>query len=178
MWNKKFPDLYQGDIREMERFFPNFKPLFSDDGRLDGWEGTVKPVPSHEDFILRINYSENYPQQMPKARVVSPDIFFLYYQGGRPNTHPHFNFDGTICPLFPPDKTWVAGKDSIAKYIGHCCVWLIGHLYWNEFGKWPLSEAPHEPRHLFYLMNGKDPCYCGSGKYYRDCHRKRDKKLI
>jgi len=47
-----------------------------------------------------------------------------------------------------------------------------GELYWN--GYWPGNAAPSGAAKHLATITPNDPCWCWSGKRYRDCHSKRE----
>jgi SEC-C motif len=42
---------------------------------------------------------------------------------------------------------------------------------------WPSSTSPALPRHLAKIGRN-DPCPCGSGKKYKDCHQKEGEAFL
>jgi hypothetical protein len=115
------------------------------------------------------------PPEHPRVRVVEPDISTRTYPG-----HPHFYRPDVICPLFPPEKTWSWHTHNLVDYLGHVAVWLLKSQIWiatrdaNGKGLWIGPDVPHDAETLLRLTAPDDPCHCGLGGKYKQCHRSQD----
>lgn len=115
------------------------------------------------------------PPQHPRVRVLEPLISQRTYPG-----HPHFYDLEVICPLFPPEKTWSWDTHNLADYLVHVAVWLLKSQVWiatheaTGQGIWIGPDVPHDAATLLRLVAPGDPCHCGSGRKYKQCHRQHD----
>lgn len=115
------------------------------------------------------------PPEHPRVRVIDPEISARTYRG-----HPHLYHPDVICPLFPPEKTWSWHTHNLVDYLGHVAVWLLKSQVWiatrdaNGKGLWVGPNVPHDPETLLRIVAPGDPCPCGSGRKYRQCHRPYD----
>jgi hypothetical protein len=127
------------------------------------------------DTASLLNAAIYGPPQHPRVRVIDPEISARSYPG-----HPHLYHLDVICPLFPPEKTWDWRTHNLTDYLGHVAVWLLKSQIWiatrdaNDKGLWIGPEVPHDAATLLRLTARDDPCHCGSGKKYRQCHRSHD----
>jgi hypothetical protein len=51
-----------------------------------------------------------------------------------------------------------------------------GDLYWN--GYWPGKSAPSGATNHLETIAANDPCWCWTGKRYKDCHRKMELGIV
>jgi hypothetical protein len=104
-----------------------------------------------------------------------PEISARTYRG-----HPHLYHPDVICPLFPPEKTWSWHTHNLVDYLGHVAVWLLKSQVWmatrdaNGKGLWIGPDVSHDAEMLLRLVAPGDPCHCGSGRKYKQCHRPHD----
>ena len=167
-WNIRRQDIYRRDMMAMRNRYPQFSPLVT--GKtVEGWVGDLKPLDSCDDkFRLKLLCHHNYPPTIPAMFIVKPDIFRRYARKG----HRHFYDNGAICTFFPPDKSWEAEENDISELIDFACIWLVGHLYWKEYGVWPLPEVnEHDPKRLRKMIRPNAPCFCGSGLTLKECRK-------
>ena len=117
----------------------------------------------------------------PMAQIINPEISVRTY----PN-HPHMYLgkgSSWACPLSPQDKSWKLCKGATVKYLDQVSLWLLKTMVWIStgagvagLGKWIGPDTSHEPMSLFKSIPPNNPCWCGSGICYRDCHRQSDMK--
>lgn len=128
---------------------------------------------SDQAFLLEATLHR--PPEHPRVRVLEPVISQRTYPG-----HPHLYDLEIICPLFPPEKTWSWNTHNLVDYLGHVAVWLLKSRVWiatrDQSGKgiWIGPDVPHDPETLLRIVAPGDPCPCGSGRKYRQCHREYD----
>lgn len=112
----------------------------------------------------------------PKARVRRPEISLVRYP-----KHPHLSFDGAgdawACPLSPNDTTWNWGEGATWDYLAQVAIWILKTEVWartgggiGDGGVWLGAAMPHELTYVLRNVGPDDPCRCGRGLRYLDCH--------
>lgn len=114
----------------------------------------------------------------PLARIINPEISAQTYP-----KHPHmYRGNGSwACPLSPQDKRWTWGKRATVSYLDQVAIWLLKTAVWIAtgagtagLGRWIGQDTSHEPDSLLHTIELNDPCWCGSGLYYKKCHMRDD----
>jgi hypothetical protein len=88
----------------------------------------------------------------------------------------HMFGDGSICPYAPWQPIWLWEEHTVVDYMGHTLGWLIKWMVWEQVGAWVGLEIDHDPRFLLRNIGSNKPCWCGSGKKYKKCHRASDEE--
>lgn len=112
----------------------------------------------------------------PKARVVGPELSIRSYPW-----HPHMNLgedgDSWACPLSPHATSWSWLEGATWSYLAQVALWIVKTEVWGRTGGgvgnsgcWPGSAVPHTPAYIVQAVAGANPCRCGSGLSYRNCH--------
>lgn len=85
-----------------------------------------------------------------------------------------------LCVIAPQDGAWVWGRSTAADLIDQTALYLGALLIWQAIGrtKWPLPEAPHEPEAVLKETSPIQPCPCGSGKMFSNCHWSPYKAMV
>ena len=95
--------------------------------------------------------------------------------------HKHISFDrdgnSWACPLAPHDRDW-DWEDGVVAYLDRGCVWALKTLTLiatgggrRPGGVWLGPQASHDSATMLAEVDPSDPCPCGSGDRFEDCHR-------
>lgn len=127
-----------------------------------GWaERLANP---HIVYELEVRYGGG--MQHPRAYVLAP-VF-------PKEKRRHMFGDGSICPYAPWQQIWRWEEHTVVDYMAHALSWLIKWTVWEQSSIWIGSEMSHDPRSLLRAIGPNKPCWCGSGKKYKKCHRSTD----
>lgn len=117
------------------------------------------------------------PPAHPKVYSDRPHLGPELYE-----TQGHVNRDGSLCPYTATDEDWNGRRDTLALYLRRgVSILLAKHLYWTWTGNWPGQRGPHGEIEADAEARQRPPnvqCWCGSGKPYRDCHKKKGQPRI
>lgn len=127
-----------------------------------GW--AEKLTNPHAVYELEVRYGGD--REHPKAYVRDP----LLPEDNRPHTFG----DGSICPYAPWQLIWQWEEHTVVDYMVHALGWLIKWTVWTQARIWIGPEMSHEPSFLLRTIGPNKPCWCGSGKKYKKCHRRGD----
>lgn len=114
----------------------------------------------------------------PKAYIVHPEISLRKY-----SYHPHLSGDvncSWACPISPQDNTWRWEPGSLLKYLDQLAIWILKTEIWVQtggsasLGRWIGPATSHDPLDCIGSITLGNPCRCGSGKCYSDCHYSQD----
>jgi hypothetical protein len=127
-----------------------------------GWtEKLTNPFAVYE---LEVRYGGG--RRHPKAYVRDPVL--------PEDNRPHTFGDGSICPYAPWQPIWLWEEHTVVDYMGHVLGWLIKWTLWNQARVWIGPEMDHDSRFLLRTIGPNKPCWCGSGKKYKKCHKTTD----
>jgi hypothetical protein len=118
----------------------------------------------HAVYELEIRYSGG--SRHPKAYVREPIL--------SEKKRKHIFGDGSICPYAPWRQVWRWEYHTVVDYMAHALGWLIKWTVWDQADIWIGPEINHDPRWLLRTIGPNKPCWCGSGKKYKKCHRPTD----
>lgn len=137
-----------------------------------------------EKYFVSLTYpaagrGQTWPAH-PKVRLLVPDVARLS------PTHPHFfrlldSGDAWACAVSPQDGRWGWKSGGTVDYLDQVAVWLVktqawiatgGGLPWQ--GKWIGPASGHRPIEHLAAIEPTDPCWCGRGLGYGQCHRKAE----
>lgn len=148
--------------------------------------GTHRPAPQHRlqrrlRGTFSVELAHRIPPGLPIVRSLSPAVTASHPLGKPPHL---LNGIEALCVIFPPDRAWVAGRDSARDFLNFSAMWFAKHLAWEESRErgvgvdaaWPGPFASHDPFELATVMQGDHPCRCGSPKLYRDCCAEGDEQ--
>ena len=130
------------------------------------------------DLIYRPPVKKSTWSAQPMVKIISPEISARTYP-----YHPHMYVgNGSwACPLSPQDKGWKWEKGATIAYLDQVAIWLLKTAVWIKtgagvagFGKWIGPDTSHKPLSLIATIGADDPCWCGNGLQYRECHRQSD----
>lgn len=159
----------------------------------NGHEVIVFPDGHLEPAFKR--YVESIPQAMGvKGRTHYVEIFYLeppaiplvYVQWLRhtKNPPPHTWFRPDLsqfypsipennprfaCVMAPHIDSWSWEEHTAVRIVEYAAIWLANAELWEATGVWWGPEAGHNPSDL-NQVGPSDPCWCGSGLSYRECH--------
>jgi len=116
----------------------------------------------------------------PRAKVMAPAL-----NAATCPRHPHLYLargdESWACPLSPQSTSWTWGPGATLAYLDQVALWLLKTVVWLatgggilSFGKWLGPDTPHGALDLLSSVSATDPCWCGNGRSYEDCHRARD----
>lgn len=129
-----------------------------------GWaEKLTKP---HAVYELEVRYGGG--RQHPRAYVLDPVL--------PEEKRRHMFGDGSICPYAPWRQVWRWEAHTVVDYMTHALGWLIKWTVWDQVGVWIGPEMEHDPGFLLRTIGPNKPCWCGSGKKYKKCHRRTDEQ--
>ena len=113
--------------------------------------------------LFRVRVEDFGDTRLPQARVLEPRI---------PTNERRHNIgrDG-ICGFAPWKHPWNPNVSQIVDFVDHSLIWLFKQTVYSESKYWLGSETPHSTEFLLKTIKPTEPCYCGSGKNYADCHR-------
>lgn len=117
-----------------------------------------------KQFDLRITYSGN--EALPKCYVLAP----LIPQEKRK----HMWADGAICAFLASEGIWQWRAHTVTDFLPHVFVWLIKWVVFDATGVWIGAQHDSSPLYHLRIVDRDDPCWCGSGRLYRKCHRIQD----
>lgn len=115
----------------------------------------------------------------PRARVVVPSLSL-----GLAHAHPHMHkapregrWDAWACPLPPHTTGWQWYPGATLAYLDQVTFWILKTEVWlatgggvGQMGTWLGGYASHEPGDVLSNIGPDDPCRCGRGIRYADCH--------
>ncbi len=113
--------------------------------------------------LFRVRVEDFGDMRVPQARVLEPPI---------PTDERRHNIgpDG-ICGFAPWKHPWNPDVSQIVDCVDHSLIWLFKQTVYSQSKHWLGSETPHSTEFLIKTIKPTEPCYCGSGKNYADCHR-------
>jgi hypothetical protein len=133
------------------------------------------------ELTYRRPYSKAIASTQPKARILNPEI-----SGRTFPFHPHMYGgktpkDSWACPLSPQQTNWGWGEGATVKYLDQVAIWILKTIIWAAtgsgiagMGKWIGPQTPHDKLHLLKTTGLNNPCWCGSGIAYKNCHLQTD----
>jgi SEC-C motif-containing protein len=113
--------------------------------------------------LFRLRVEDFGDKRVPQARVLEPSI-------PRDERRHNFGPDG-ICGFAPWEHPWNPDVSQIVDSVDHSLIWLFKQTVYSQSKHWLGSETPHSTEFLLRTIKPAEPCYCGSGKNYADCHR-------
>lgn len=119
----------------------------------------------------------------PQARIVSPIPLTQLL------SHPHLSrsADGDVwaCPIPPHATEWSWRSGGTLGYLDQLSLWLLKTQVWiatgggiGRFGIWLGAAGSHQPTDVLSSTDPDDPCTCGRGMRYADCHRPLDLRAV
>lgn len=110
------------------------------------------------------------PKRHPQAFGKSPEITKQRFP-----FHHHINVDGSICPYSATETHLPWHGQTVPTFLDYVAIWAAKHYVWektgaNESATWLGSVAPHTPSEVLRQVGRNDPCPCGSGKKFKQCH--------
>jgi hypothetical protein len=113
--------------------------------------------------LFRVRVEDFGDRRTPQARVLEPPI---------PTDERRHNLgpDG-ICGFAPWEHPWDPDVSQIVDFVDHSLIWLFKQTVYSQSKHWLGSEIPHSAKFLLKTIKPTQPCYCGSGTNYADCHR-------
>ncbi len=131
-WYERYPDIYEGEIKAMKKYFPSFKLEKLNDGRLS-WIGQLNP--SGKDggvWALQVIYDNDHPRSdryggSVRVYSIAPDLNELFEAAGR---LPHVLRDGNgnlyMCTARMEDLDKGTNETtSAAKSLGWASKWIF-----------------------------------------------------
>lgn len=113
--------------------------------------------------LFRVRVEDFGDRQVPQARVLEPPI--------PPDQRRHnIGHDG-ICGFAPWKHPWNPDVSQIVDFVDHSLIWLFKQTIYSQSNHWLGTEMPHSTKFLIKTIKPTEPCHCGSGKNYSDCHR-------
>jgi hypothetical protein len=113
--------------------------------------------------LFKVRIEDFGDKRVPQARVLEPLI--------RAEERRHnFGPDG-ICGFAPWKHPWNPDVSQIVDLVDHWLIWLFKQTVYSQSKHWLGSEMPHSTEYLLKTIKPTDPCHCGSGTNYADCHR-------
>jgi hypothetical protein len=146
-WYQSDPELYQGEVAAMNRFFPGFKLQRESDGRLS-WLGFVTPGmlgDAKRSYYLQAVYEHSHPSNDSfggsiKVYSIDPDLNEIAERGPIPHTLCDSAGQIYICTARPEDfnagRTVTSAASAIAwavKWISTFELWLDGEISTASF---------------------------------------------
>jgi hypothetical protein len=147
-WYKNDPELYQAEVEQMRRLFPQFTIQHEDDGRLS-WIGAITPGLLHSgarSYTLQVVYDNNHPHASTyggsiKVYSIDPDLEEFTQIESLPHLLRDSNQQLYLCTSRPGDFT--RGGDSYGsaataiawavKWFSVFEMWLNGDVSKAEF---------------------------------------------
>jgi len=127
--------------------------------------GWAKGLPNpHAVYELEARYGGG--RRHPKVYVRDPTL----PEGKRK----HMFGDDSICPYAPWRQIWLWEEHTVVDYMGHALGWLIKWTVWDQIDVWIGPEVDHDARFLLRSIGPNKPCWCGSGRKYKKCHKSTD----
>lgn len=164
--------MLQRDQEAMSWWYPQFRLLIPMIGPTH-WRGRIKPFRTRlVTFDVVVVYRPAH--SIPQVWVVEPEISRRTHP-----FHPHLHAGGSICSFFPPDGTYTPERDDISRLVDLVSDWLRRHIYFEENGRWPGPEAPHNPHDVLSAMSRRPDarCICGRKLPFRLCCKRRYERL-
>jgi SEC-C motif len=134
-----------------------------------------RPIPfldklSPAEAHFRIAVLTYPPKRHPQAFGKSPEITKQRFP-----FHHHINTDGSICPYSATETHLPWHGQTVSIFLDYVAIWTAKHYVWektgaNESATWLGSVAPHTPSEVLRHVGRNDPCPCGSGKKFKQCH--------
>ncbi len=121
--------------------------------------------------LFRVRVEDFGDSRVPQARVLEPPI---------PKNERRHNIgaDG-ICGFAPWEHPWNPDVSQIVDFVDHSLlIWLFKQTVYSQSKHWLGSETPHSTEFLLKTIKPTEPCYCGSGKNYADCHRAANRNAL
>ena len=113
--------------------------------------------------LFRVRVEDFGDKRVPQARILEPPI--------PAHERRHTIGPDGICGFAPWKHPWNPDVSQIAEFVDHSLIWLFKQTVYSESKHWLGSETPHSTEFLLKTIKPTEPCYCGSGKNYADCHR-------
>jgi hypothetical protein len=117
---RRYPHRFALEWRAMAELFPGFR--FVGHPR-PMWIGMLTVRHFNQTFVVRYEYTPEYPDELPKLFVMRPAL---------PRNTPHVYADGSVCvhPESAPRDLW-APPASLAL----CQAWLFKFSHWQATGR-------------------------------------------
>ena len=113
-------------------------------------------------FDMEVRYDGGLA--LPRCYVLSPRI--------PPEKRCHMWNDAAICAFLASENVWVSHSHTVADYIPHALIWLVKWMVYDRTSVWIGAQHQSNPQYHLALLRPKQPCWCGSGRPYRKCHRR------
>jgi hypothetical protein len=113
--------------------------------------------------LFRLRVEDFGDKRLPQAHILEPSI-------PRDERRHNFGPDG-ICGFAPWEHPWNPDISAIVDFVDHSLIWLFKQTVYSQSKHWLGSEIPHSTEFLLKTIKPTEPCYCGSGRNYADCHR-------
>lgn len=146
-WYQSDPELYQGEVAAMKRFFPEFSLRQENDGRLS-WVGWVTPgmlANAKRSYYLQAVYEHSHPSNDSyggsiKVYSIDPDLNEIAQRGPIPHTLSDSAGQIYICTSrredFNAGRIVTSAASAIAwavKWIATFELWLNGEISTESF---------------------------------------------
>lgn len=119
---------------------------------------------------FRIRVEDFGDRRVPYARVLEPPI-------PKDERRHSIGADG-ICAFAPWEHPWDPDVSQIVDFVDHSLIWLFKQTVYSQSKHWLGSEMQHRAEFLLKTIQPTQPCYCGSGKNYEDCHRAANRNEV
>lgn len=120
--------------------------------------------------LFKVRVEDFGDKRVPRARVLEPRI---------PTNERRHNIgtDG-ICGFAPWEHPWDPDVSQIVDFVDQSLIWLFKQTVYSQSKHWLGSETPHDTEFLLKTIKPTEPCYCGSGRNYADCHRRANRNEL
>lgn len=165
--------MLQRDQEAMNWWYPQFRLVIPMIGPTH-WRGRIKPFRTRLATFEVVVVYRSPAHSIPQVWVVEPEISRRTHY-----FHPHLHAGGSICSFFPPDGTYTPEREDISRLVDLVSDWLRRHIYFEENGRWPGPEAPHNPHDVLSAMSRRPDarCICGRKLPFRLCCKRRYERL-
>lgn len=120
------------------------------------------------EYEVRIRYTGG--PELPRCYPLRPSPFT--------GKSKHVWKDGAACTMLASDGLWNSDEHSVALAVDFFLIWLIKWTVYRQTGRWLGSEHAMSPDYHLRFVAPQAPCWCGSGKKYKACHRPEDAAVV
>ena len=120
----------------MTLLHPNFR-LLTLTPKLVTWQGSVKPLPLSESYLVRLRY-EKY--KGPQVSIISPKLRLC--DGAL--SIPHTYIGDYLCLYYPDYKEWTSAKYVAETIVPWISLWLMYYEAWLATGEWLGGGIKHQ----------------------------------
>lgn len=185
-WFEEQPHRWKSEQSIANRLLTNAEAGIGEDGHAfidGGFSFDSECGHRSDDFQLKIVYPDNFPKR--KGR---PDVYLQSHrkkwQNGRDS---HIESNWRLCLGVAHDSTIdFENERSLEQLLGDVATFLVREEVYQRTlieelrtgtpAKWPGPDRSHDVRGLVESIEEQgepgrnDPCVCGSGKKYKNCH--------